>query len=456
MRITQTVCYLGTIAVVSILFLLGGNAAYSQDSGVMEELGMARWAVMTAQQPGTIEPGTIITAKNWRRFQEFMPLGMIELFEGHRVWKMPQDVKIEIGPTVIYPLPKGYVAATEKYSNQVRVVHLPNGHNDVKNYVGGEPFPSPEDPDKGYKLLVDLWYAYVPSVVAGTPANPLHSCTQDRFGSINCYLISYVYRQTAYNTDPGVPRDEPRAKDVWYTEWVAIEQPEQSKYTAQLTLFFKNNQRNEELYVFVPSLRRSLRLGVVARCAPVAASDYLQDDYKSVGFNGGIGMFDAKFLGRRKILALTGNYKPVAGDFPNNYLMPLGWPTTEWGKWQVRDVDVIDVRRVPSERRGYCYGKRIIYADVSNHYALWEDTYDANMKLWKVALVAQRVIKAPLLGFVPGPVTSVSWDLQSDHMTSGSTQDKYGHDLLANSEVPAEYQDFAKYATPGGLAQIMK
>jgi hypothetical protein len=66
------------------------------------------------------------------------------------------------------------------------------------------------------------------------------------------------------------------------------------------------------------------------------------------------------------------------------------------------------------------------------------------------------VIKAPLLGYVPSPVTADSWDIQNNHMTNASTQDKYGHDLVANSDVPSEFQDFAKYATAGGLAQIMK
>ncbi len=34
--------------------------------------------------------------------------------------------------------------------------------------------------------------------------------------------------------------------------------------------------------------------------------------------------------------------------------MPVGWPKTPWGAWQSRDVDIIDVRRVPSTRSGYC------------------------------------------------------------------------------------------------------
>jgi hypothetical protein len=235
-----------------------------------------------------------------------------------------------------------------------------------------------------------------------------------------------------------------------------VEQPEQAKYTTQLTLFPRNNQDNEDLYIYLPSLRLTIRSSLAARCSPVVGTDYVQDDYKGVGFNGGIAIFDARFLEHRKILALTGKLEPLAGDFPNNYFMPLGWPRPSWGAWQLRDVDVIDVHRVPGEQAGYCFGKRIIYEDSRSHYALWEDIYDSDMRLWKSAFVAQRLVHATRLGDVPGAVTSSIWDFQNDHMTNVSTQDKYGHDLLADYDVPAEYQNFTAYATPAGLAGIMK
>ena len=52
---------------------------------------------------------------------------MIALFEGKYFWKMPADVQIEIGPTVIHPLPRNYLAATEKYASQVKIIELPDG-----------------------------------------------------------------------------------------------------------------------------------------------------------------------------------------------------------------------------------------------------------------------------------------------------------------------------------------
>src|ERR1700692_876379 len=99
----------------------------------------------------TIPVGTVITTANWGSYRQFMPDGMIGLFEGKYFWKMPADVSMEIGPTVIHPLPKNYLAATEKYAGEVKLVELPNGGLTMQNYRGGIPFPHPSDPHTGRK-----------------------------------------------------------------------------------------------------------------------------------------------------------------------------------------------------------------------------------------------------------------------------------------------------------------
>ena len=68
--------------------------------------------------------------------------GMVALFEGKYFWKMPAGVEIEVGPTVNHPLPKNYVAATEKYASQVRIKELPTGGLSLENYRGESLFPT--------------------------------------------------------------------------------------------------------------------------------------------------------------------------------------------------------------------------------------------------------------------------------------------------------------------------
>jgi hypothetical protein len=413
-----------------------------------------------SQSSGTIPPGTKITMQNWQQYKQFMPDGMAKLFAGGFYWKMPADAEIDVGPTVNVPEPPGYIAATEKYSGQVQVVHLPDGHMDVRNYVGGIPFPNPEDPDKGYKILVNAWYSYRPHLNVTSMAHPVRDCIVDRFGNLSCETIDIVYRQEGYNTDPGVTVSE--SPNVWYTEWLMVEQPEQAKYTAQLTLFYKDNQTFQDEYAFVPALRRSLRLSATARCSPLLGSDLAQDDAQVSGFNGGIGLFNAKFLEHKKIIALTGayNYYQVGHDFPKNFYQPLMFPPPSMGQWQMRDVDVVDIRRVPSETPGYCYGKRIMYIDSYYHTGHWQDLYDDNMQLWKVALLA--VPDAAIVPGVPGGRAPgldgffTMWDTQNDHLTVITGLNEQGQGYFVNSNAPAETQDLVRYTTPSGLSQIMR
>ena len=87
---------------------------------------------------------------------------MVALFEGKYYWKMPADVEMDVGPTIMRPLPKAFREAGEKYGSQTRVVHLPDGRMNIENFIAGFPFPNPQEPDKGYKILTNIWFPPAP------------------------------------------------------------------------------------------------------------------------------------------------------------------------------------------------------------------------------------------------------------------------------------------------------
>ncbi len=80
-------------------------------------------------------------------------------------------------------------------------------------------------------------------------------------------------------------------------------------------------------------------------------------------------------------------FEPEA-PFPEGFYMPLAWPKPSWSKWQVRDADVIAVKKISSKAAGYCYGNRVIYADARISSPLWEDLYDSQMRPWKFSASA--------------------------------------------------------------------
>jgi hypothetical protein len=436
-----------------------GAPAASAESAALkqaEEQQRAAQEASAAAAEATLAPGTKITMANWQQYKQFMPDGMIALFQGTYFWKMPQDVEMDVGPTQVFPAPRGYLEATEKYGSQTQVVVLPNGHYDIKNYVAGEPFPNPTEPYKGWKILADDWFGPIPRIAVGSPETGLASlCAQDRYGNSACMKTSYVYRQLAYITDPGHPRIEANANGAWYTEWSMVEEPEQSKYTAVLQIFYQDLQRLEDDYVFVPALRRSMRLASTARCSPLFGTDYTHDDARA-GFNGSVSIFQSKWLRDQKILAIN-DLTTADGIYPGNYDMPLGWARPSWGHWSLRDTYVIDVRRIPAEAGGYCYGKRVMWVDKYVLHEMWTDLYDSNMKLWKLMMVAgaPKRIQGQMSSVV-GTLYVGMWDMQNDHATIAFTADGQGRDIVVDDAVPSQYENITKYCTPAGLMQIMR
>lgn len=294
----------------------------------------------------------------------------------------------------------------------------------------------------------------------GQPAeNSLVSfCLKDRFGNRNCTKSDLVYRQLDFNTDPGVPKTEPQAGGAYLSEWIMVEYPEESKYTTDLSLFYSDFTKFPDDYVFVPALRRTLRVATSARCAPLFGSDMTHDDQKT-GFNSGLTNFQAKWLGDRKILGQM-ELTNAEGNFPDNYSMPLGWAKPSWGPWSLRDSYVLDVRRIPAMAPGYCYGSRTMFIDKEQVAPLWIDLYDGNMKLWKVVHLGKGPSpRDPATGQVyewGGPYIEQYWDVQNDHASHVFGANEQGKLFAINGFAPKQYDNVTRYSTPGGLMQVMR
>jgi len=88
------------IAIAMLVFL-----TWCTETGVCGNIITASGESTSSLSSGasSIPPGTVITMQNWRGYQSFMPEGMKALFEGKYSWKMPPDVKMQVGPTVINP-----------------------------------------------------------------------------------------------------------------------------------------------------------------------------------------------------------------------------------------------------------------------------------------------------------------------------------------------------------------
>jgi len=443
---------LARLALLWLALLLPASAMAQSDGGhgfIAADQSVADKS--TSDQ--SITPGTRITTQNWRSYRYFMSDGMQALFNGKYFWKMPASAEIVVGPTRINPPPKTFMEAAEKYSSQVKLIELPNGGLTISGYRGGFPFAVPDEPHKGWKILANLWYRYFPHI---SVINHGGGCSIDREGNINCAAGDIVYRQLNYNTDPGVPETIPGGEGKYFTQWYMLSEPEQQRYTASLQIVDTDLTHNEALYAFIPALRRYQPVSTLARCGTTQGVDITEEDYRS-GFDSNLSDMKVDYLGERKVLTLLIDRMPDKG-FPDSFVMPLGWPQPSWGQWQVRDTYVISVSKLPSEARGYCYGKRVMYVDKTTFAPYWEELYDAQMHPWKIVGLFLHTINLPDIGPVEtsGSLIYSFWDIQNDHASFVLDPTNTSYQVYWNSQVPTDYLDLTRYSTPGGLNMIMR
>ncbi|MGH7905339.1 MAG: DUF1329 domain-containing protein [Candidatus Binataceae bacterium] len=428
--------------IIACLWAIPGNAAMNTGAASAEA--------------GGIPPGTVITPQNWQKYKQFMTDGLQMLFADKFRWQFPADYQMVVGPTGDYQLPATFLEQTKKYSGQVKIVNLPDGRHNITGYVGGIPFPNPEAPLKGWKLLIDDWYDYAPYLLC---ADTCAFTFEDRFNNITGNKFFFVQRLFDHRGDKGVSVKDPTMPGIFYTELIEVEEPEQARYTAVLTVYYSEMAKSEDTYIFVPALRRSLRLSTAARCSPAVGSDYTNDDTRHGAFNGNPTRFDAKFLGDRSVLEQAKINSQLSPD-NNQFYLPLFFPKPSIGKWEARPSWMIDVRRVPSERSGYCYGKRILYVDKQVYESHWADLYDQNMKLWKIDYDPQGLISVPGEGeHWTNDGWGVMFDVQNMHISRVSLSGDGGA-VRANSDCKnlggRDFTDAVRYSSVRGLAEIMR
>jgi hypothetical protein len=418
--------------------------------------------------PSVTTSETKITAANWQEFRPLMSEGMAALFDGGHFWRVPPDIELDVGPTLSIPLPEKYLEDTEKFSDRVKLIKLPTGGFVPEGYVAGLPFPHPLGGDPalvGQRIFWDSYYRYQPRVQGASG----FSYTLDRAGNMTqTSEVTQVNSQLTFLSDVGMPHQTSDSTPYYVAKFQEQIAPEQSKYSTLLDLIPTDPTQLDELYEYVPSLRRSLRLSQAARCAPVFGSDYLIDD-ENDGPPGLPQLFKIDYLGEKKILALV-HATPDAFISPgtpaqldqryyyrgSSGIVPLPRPAA--GKWEVRDCYVISMERLPQFADGYCYGKRVIYVDKENYFAGAQlDLYDSAGKLFKSQLIFSYPAPVPgtthdVAQLGVGPNTSYLINFKDQHVSiSPSLPACVNSDCERNG-----YLDVSRYASPEGLMKIVQ
>jgi hypothetical protein len=340
----------------------------------------ARPAEDAAAPAPAFAPGDAIGFEDVKKLQPFLP----EEFWNNRDFFFYEGMQLEIGPfDQDYAQSKQYLAATERYRGQARL----GPDQSLENYTAGQPFPTAEidcaaDPAAGAKIMWDFqsgggdgrasfFYSYwdrgeqLPLYYEGTGQSvKLAHRIEDEYGAQDGDLFRGEKRKFAFGAEVDAPFDARGIALLTY-RYKSSDRP-------------RSEARNDDTWVYVPTLRRVRRISTAQRTDAISGTDFTFDDLRS--FNGIVPQYEWECRGQRRILApMNTRVKAYPYEKDHNF-GPYGLSFAD-DRWELRDAWV--VRMIP-KNADHPYHHKDIYIDRQTLAPLYSFAFDQKEELWKI------------------------------------------------------------------------
>ena len=344
-----------------------------------------------------VAPGEKFTEANVDKIKSMISPGV--------EWCVRHGLPITVGETKKVEWPKAYKEATEKYAGQVK---LSSDGLTVQNYVAGEPFPNldQKDPQFVLKLMWNFDFGFVKGIDDADLRNfDADTGTVPAMGPMSVerhFLLDHLRRlfwTGRLYVDPKPDKPNPNGYRTQQGLYPILE-PFDLKGVGALGNRYIDSGKQDDSWLYLPSLRRVRRLSTAQRSDALFGQDTDVDSYD--GYAGQIGWMDWKLLGEKEVVGVM-----HAQNFPVKWANPADWAFDD--TWEKRKVWVIEgVSKLPQ----YAYSKRVIYMDKETLTVVYSDIYDRSGELWKVWVNDYSFRKS-----VPGSA-AISYDDEMPYLPS--------------------------------------
>ncbi len=373
------------------------------------------------------KPGEVIDKSNYKKYAHLFPEEFLPGFENG--WDLIKPIHVRVIEPKSYPIPKVFWELSLKNRGKFSV--------DANGYITGGfdqlgiPFPEValpgadrNDKDFAMKLMWNWDYKYIYD-----STDQVNLAWEKRRGeSLKWNLaegiwVNFINRMVNppkpfYKTPIGL------RKALLY-QW---REPPSMKNLNTLNLRYLEYSKTDDIYIYLPSLRRVLRGEAGQRSTPLVGLIQAIDDFN--GFDGRIPEFTYEVVKEQKVLGIaeTKMNPEVAKGISKTGEIPF---STE--NWEVRDVYVIDIK--PKDPK-YPQGRKRLYLDKENltnpYYVI---VWDRAGKLWKLWMLDNFTFQLPGGDRVNTFNTMFGLDLQFGMATTYAPDFKFNDPKFTYSDI---------------------
>jgi len=279
--------------------------------------------VAATETPGTgaaeLQPGTVLDRSNWQLARDLLPPEILKHYQNGDYRN-----RIVAYPTGNAHWEKAFEEATEKNAATLDVddrgTIVDRGTGKQPPYVYGLPFPHIDtgDPKAAVKIVWNQFLAYW---AGGNSYNRTLVAMLTRSGLDRAIIADGWFR--FLDGEPAAYR-EPNPLNLQSQFLGVVQMPADIQGTASLTWRYRDADKRDSVWAFVPALRRVRAVSPANRSDGYLGSDFSGDD--GFFFDGKPEDFDWKLVGRREGLRVVD---------PNILNGPLPVPRAPGGGWVV-------------------------------------------------------------------------------------------------------------------------
>jgi len=378
------------LAVLVFVAVAGARVALADELETREHPTNTDVTIPVSTWPGTPsdkfpQPGEVIGPESAERVKGLVGDGIL--------WCVKRGMTLDIVPYKEIPMPPNYQEATEKYAAQVKL--LPD--QTLEGYVAGRPFPHVDmnDPMVAEKLMYNFerGHYFTDDLGLNLFDADTGQLSKDSEGhqryEVERHFVLDWFRLLQYTgrlvnePKPDIPNN--RDKTFRKAGLYPVIEPFDLKGIGGINYRYLDKTRMDDLWLYLPSLRRVRRLSSAQRSEALFGQDTDVDSYG--GYSGQVPWFTWKYLGTKPMLAsLHGEHlppKPCKGDGGMTFCE----------QWEKRPTVAI-IEGTPKAPQ-YAFSKRLIFMDTESFFIIYSDLYDRRGELWKVVIQNIRTDKKP-------------------------------------------------------------